>query len=129
VRVLLEGQFERPALRYAGKTQDFVPVGPLRYEIRLPYEARGEAAVLEAGVPRLNLTLPALPEWRLEDGQANLRALAEASGGRLLSELAELRTLPQREAFPLRPALVALALALFVLERYLEWRRVRAVGS
>lgn len=129
VRVLLEGQFERPALRYAGKTQDFLPVGPLRYEARLPYGARGEAAVLEAGVPRLNLTLPALPEWRLEDGRANLRALAEASGGRLLSDLAELTALPQRKAFELRPLLVALALALFVLERYLEWRRAGAVGG
>ncbi|RIH85728.1 marine proteobacterial sortase target protein [Calidithermus roseus] len=129
VRVLLEGQFERPALRYAGKAQDFLPVGPLRYEARLPYGARGEAAVLEAGVPRLNLTLPALPEWRLEDGRANLRALAEASGGRLLGDLAELTALPQRKALELRPLLVALALALFVLERYLEWRRMGAVGS
>ncbi|WP_018467280.1 VWA domain-containing protein [Calidithermus timidus] len=129
VRVLLEGQFERPALRYAGKTQDFLPIGPLRYEARLPYGARGEAAVLEAGVPRLSLTLPALPEWRLEDGRAKLRALAEASGGRLLSDLAELSALPQRKALELRSLLVALALVLFVLERYLEWRRVGVAGS
>lgn len=124
VRVLLEGNFERPALRYGGRVEDFLPVGPLRYEARLPYGARGEAAVLEGGAPRLSLTLPALPEWRLEDGKASLRALAEASGGRLLESLDELRSLPQRKGLELRWLLVGLALGLFVLERYLEWRRV-----
>ncbi|RDI94819.1 VWA domain-containing protein [Meiothermus sp. QL-1] len=123
VRVVLEGQFERPVLRAFGREQPFMPVGPLRYEARLPRGAVGQAVVLD-GEPRLRLELPALPEWRLEDGQENLRRLAEASGGRLLADPAELRSLPGRKGVSLQLPLIALALLLFLLERYLEHRRL-----
>ncbi len=128
IRVLLEGQFERPSVRAAGREQSFAPTGPLRFEARLPREAMGEAVVFENEQPRLRLQLPALPEWRSEDGRENLRQLAEASGGRLLASTAELSRLGGRKALNLQIPLAALALLLFLLERYLERRRIAAVG-
>jgi len=128
VKVLLEGQFERPSLRASGLEQSFAPTGPLRFEARLPREATGQAVVFENEQPRLRLPLPSLPEWRLEDGQATLSQLAEASGGRLLTGTEELRRLPDRKALSLQLPLVALALLLFMLERYLEYRR-RMLGA
>jgi hypothetical protein len=122
VRVVLEGQFERPRLRYAGSEQAMPPAGPLRYEATLPADSSGEVVVLEGDQPRLSLRLPELPEWRLEDGRAALTRLAEASGGRLLASPAELRQLPARADLPTRPYLLGLAILLFLLERYLEWR-------
>ncbi|GIW27629.1 MAG: hypothetical protein KatS3mg070_0992 [Meiothermus sp.] len=128
IRVLLEGQFERPSVRAAGREQSFAPTGPLRFEARLPREAMGEAVVFENEQPRLRLQLPALPEWRSEDGRENLRQLVEASGGRLLANTAELSRLVGRKALNLQIPLAALALLLFLLERYLERRRIAAVG-
>lgn len=125
VRVVLEGQFEQPRLRYAGSEQPMPPAGPLRYEATLPAGSSGEAVVLEGDQPRLSLRLPELPEWRLEDGRADLARLAEASGGRLLASPAELRQLPARADLPTRPYLLGLAILLFLLERYLEWRARR----
>lgn len=122
VRVVLEGQFERPRLRYAGSEQAMLPSGPLRYEATLPADSSGEAVVLEGDQSRLSLRLPEPPEWRLEDGRANLATLAEASGGRLLTSPAELRQLPTRADLPTRPYLLGLAILLFLLERYLERR-------
>lgn len=123
VRVLLEGQFERPSLRAAGQEQPFAPTGPLRFEAQLPPEAVGQAVVFENQQPRLRLQLPTQPEWRIEDGRANLQRLSEMSGGRLLADAAELQSLAGRKAVSLQWPLIALALALFLLERYLERRR------
>ncbi|WP_297852722.1 VWA domain-containing protein [Meiothermus sp.] len=123
LRVLLEGQFERPSVRAGGLEQSLAPTGPLRYEARLPRDTVGQAVILENEQPRLRLELPALPEWRLEDGRENLRRLSEASGGRLLGDTAELQKLKGRKALPLQWPLTALAMALFLLERYLERRQ------
>ncbi len=123
VRVLLEGQFERPSLRAAGQEQPFAPTGPLRFEARLPLAAVGQAVVFENEQPRLRLELPTQPEWRIEDGRANLQRLSEASGGRLLADVSELQRLASRKALSLQWPLMVLALALFLLERYLEHRR------
>jgi len=128
VQVLLEGQFERPTVRAAGQELRLAPTGPFRFEARLPAEAVGEAVVFENEQPRLRLSLPSLPEWRSEDGRENLRRLAEASGGRLLADTAELSRLAGRKALNLQLPLLALALLLFLLERYLEYRRVWRVG-
>ncbi|MCX7783463.1 MAG: VWA domain-containing protein [Meiothermus sp.] len=125
LRVLLEGQFERPTVRAGGLEQSLAPTGPLRYEARLPKETVGQAVVFENEQPRLRLQLPTLPEWRLEDGRENLRSLSEASGGRLLGNTSELQSLTARKALKLQLLLIALALALFLLERYLERRRVQ----
>lgn len=127
VRVLLEGQFSRPRLRYGGEELDFSPVAPLRYEARLPGDASGEAVVLENDQTRLNLSLPAPAEWRLEDGQARLKQLAEASGGRLVASPGELKSLPSWYPLPLRLPLIGLAVVLFLLERLVEWRRVNGL--
>lgn len=129
VRVLLEGQFERPSLRAGGLEQTLAPTGPLRFEARLPREATGQAVVFENEQPRLRLQLPTRPEWRIEDGRENLRRLSEASGGRLLGNPSELRSLAARKALPLQWPLIALALALFLLERYLERRRVHRMNQ
>ena len=67
---------------------------------------------------RLPLALPLPGEWSQRDGREVLRALAEASGGRLLAGPGEASS--GKEALPLRPFLVGLALALFLLERFLE---------
>lgn len=128
IRVLLEGQFERPSVRVAGQEQSLAPTGPLRFEARLPWEAVGEAVVFENEQPRLRLKLPTLPEWRLEDGRERLRQLSESSGGRLLTQTSELDRLGERKALSLQLPLAALALLLFLLERYLEHRRL-AVGA
>lgn len=125
IQVLLEGQFERPRVRVAGQEQSLAPTAPLRFEARLPREAVGEAVVFENEQPRIRLQLPALAEWRIEDGRENLRRLSEASGGRLLSDAAELSRLGGRKALHLQLPLVALALLLFLLERYLEGRQVK----
>ncbi len=123
VRVLLEGQFERPSVRAAGQEQSFAPTGPLRFEARLPREAGGEAVVFESEQPRLRLQLPTQPEWRIEDGRANLQRLSEMSGGRLLADASDLQSLAGRKALNLQWPLIMLALGLFLLERYLERRR------
>lgn len=123
VRVSLEGQFERPLLRSGGAELPFAPTGPLRYEARLPADASGEAVVLEGEAARLSLEVPALPEWRLEDGKENLKRLGEESGGGLLGNVSELSKLPGRKGVDLRPYLLLLALILFLAERYLERRR------
>jgi len=123
VRVLLEGQFERPSVRADGQELSFAPTGPLRFEAHLPREAVGQAVIFENDQPRLRLQLPILPEWRIEDGRANLQRLSEASGGRLLADVSELQSLAGRKAFNLQWPLIALAMGLFLLERYLERRR------
>jgi Mg-chelatase subunit ChlD len=123
VRVLLEGQFERPSLRVGGREERFAPTGPLRFEARLSREAVGQAVVLENDLALLRLELPTLPEWRLEDGQAVLRRLSEASGGRLLEDVSELQGLSDFKAYSLQLPLIALAIGLFLLERLLERRR------
>ncbi|MCS7069613.1 MAG: VWA domain-containing protein [Meiothermus sp.] len=125
LRVLLEGQFERPSLQAGGLTVSLAPTGPLRYEARLPRDTVGQAVIFENEQPRLRLQLPSLPEWRLEDGRENLRRLSEASGGRLLEQVSELKGLPSRKDFSLQWPLIALALGLFLLERYLERRRAQ----
>lgn len=127
LRVLLEGQFERPSVRAGGLEQSFAPTGPLRFEARLPRETVGQAVVFENEQPRLRLQLPTQPEWRIEDGRANLQRLSETSGGRLLADASDLQSLAGRKALNLQWPLIALALALFLLERYLERRRVQRV--
>jgi hypothetical protein len=116
--VVLLGRLERPLVLSGGKEVPPLPVGPLRYELRLE-----EAGVLLDGKRRLPLSLPLPGEWTPRDGKALLRAMAEGSGGRLLSpgELPE----RARAALPLRPYLLGLALLLFLFERLLEARRNR----
>jgi hypothetical protein len=79
-----------------------------------------EEGVLLSGKLRLPLALPLPGEWTPRDGEGNLKALAEGSGGRLLT----LEELPRRAttSLPLRPYLLALALVLFLLERVWEGR-------
>jgi hypothetical protein len=124
VRVVLEGQFDRPGLRFGGQELAFAPTAPLRYEAQLPQNAEGEAVVLEGAEPRLRVRLPEVAEWRLEDGKENLKRLSQGSGGRLLADTGELKSLAKRYPLGLQPYLLGLALLLFLLERYLERRRV-----
>ncbi|RIH92082.1 hypothetical protein Mgrana_02053 [Meiothermus granaticius NBRC 107808] len=128
MEVRLQGQFERPLLRLGGLERPFAPTGPLQYSLQLPLEASGVATVLEGEQPRLRFSLPAPAEWRLEDGQANLERLSEATGGRLLASPAELATLPSRGPWSLRPILLALALVCFLLERRQEYLRNRRLN-
>lgn len=124
VEVRLQGSFERPRLRFAGQELEMVPTGPLRYELQLPAQAVGEAVVWDGAEARLRFTLPALSEWRIEDGAANLRQLSQASGGALVNT-SDTSNWPQRKALDLRIYLLALALLLFLTERYWLWRKLR----
>ncbi|BAW00690.1 von Willebrand factor type A [Thermus thermophilus] len=114
VRVVALGPLEAPELLSGGARRPMVPTGPLRFEARV----EGEGVLLDRGL-RLPLALPLPGEWSPRDGREVLRALAEASGGRLLAGPA---ASSGKEALPLRPFLVGLALALFLLERFLEAR-------
>jgi Mg-chelatase subunit ChlD len=116
VRAVVLGRLEAPQVLVGGKEVPLVPTGPLRYEAVLR-----EEGVLLSGKLRLPLALPLPGEWTPRDGEGNLQALAEGSGGRLLT----LEALPARTSLPLplRPYLLALALLLFLLERFLEGRR------
>jgi len=115
VRLVVLGRLEAPVARVEGREVPLVPTAPLRHEAFL----EGEGVLLD-GKRRLPLRLPLPGEWTPRDGEAILRTLAEGSGGRLLS----LRSLPQAAPAPLslRPYLLGLALALFLLERLLEAR-------
>jgi len=116
VRAVVLGRLEAPQVLVGGKEVPLVPTGPLRYEAVLR-----EEGVLLSGKLRLPLALPLPGEWTPRDGEGNLQALAEGSGGRLLT----LEGLPRRATafLPLRPYLLALALLLFLLERFLEGRQ------
>jgi Mg-chelatase subunit ChlD len=115
VRAVVLGRLEAPQVLVGGKEVPLVPTGPLRYEAVLR-----EEGVLLSGKLRLPLALPLPGEWTPRDGEGNLQALAEGSGGRLLT----LEELPRRAtaSLPLRPYLLALALVLFLLERVWEGR-------
>ncbi|WP_238529996.1 VWA domain-containing protein [Thermus parvatiensis] len=121
VRVVALGPLEAPEILSGGTRRPMVPTGPLRFEARV----EGEGVLLDRGL-RLPLALPLPGEWSPRDGREVLRALAEASGGRLLAGPEEVS--PGKEALPLRPFLVGLALALFLLERFLEARLDRAAS-
>ncbi|BCP98171.1 hypothetical protein TthHB5008_12720 [Thermus thermophilus] len=121
VRVVALGPLEAPEILSGGTRRPMVPTGPLRFEARV----EGEGVLLDRGL-RLPLALPLPGEWSPRDGREVLRALAEASGGRLLAGPGEASS--GKEALPLRPFLVGLALALFLLERFLEARLDRGAS-
>ncbi|WP_243090851.1 vWA domain-containing protein [Thermus neutrinimicus] len=116
VRAVVLGRLEAPLFLSGGKEVPLVPTGPARYEVRV-----GEAGVLLDGKRRIPLAPPLPGEWAPREGKEVLRAMAEASGGRLLT-LEDLGR-PVAAPLPLRPYLLALALALFLLERFGEARR------
>ncbi len=121
MRVVALGPLEAPEILSGGTRRPMVPTGPLRFEARV----EGEGVLLDRGL-RLPLALPLPGEWSPRDGREVLRALAEASGGRLLAGPGEASS--GKEALPLRPFLVGLALALFLLERFLEARLDRGAS-
>ncbi|TFU18060.1 VWA domain-containing protein [Thermus tengchongensis] len=115
VRAVVLGRLENPLFLSGGREVPLVPTGPARYEV-----VAGEPGVLLDGKRRIPLTLPLPGEWTPRDGKLVLKALAEASQGRLLA-LEDLGR-PGSSPLPLRPYLLALALVLFLLERLLEAR-------
>jgi len=115
VRVVVLGHLERPLFLSGGQEMPLVPTGPGRYEI----QAQTPGVLLD-GPRRLPLAFPLPGEWTPRDGKLVLKTLAEASHGRLLA-LEDLGQ-PGSSPLPLRPYLLALALALFLLERLLEAR-------
>lgn len=115
VRAVALGALEAPRLLVGGEEVPMVPTGPGRFE----GVVRGEGVLLD-GARRIPLALPLPGEWTPRDGRAVLKALAEGSGGRFFEGEVPPRT-PQA-ALPLRPYLLALALLLFLLERYLAFK-------
>ncbi len=114
VRAVALGDLEAPKALLGGEERAMVPTGPNRFEVYL--EGKG---VLLDGPRRFPLDLPLPGEWTPREGEAVLRAMAEASGGRLLTP--EALDHPPLRPLSLQPYLLGLALVLFLLERLLEY--------
>jgi len=114
-----------------GRTLDAPQVAPGLYQVRFPTPAEGAYAlwIQEDGGGRsfsVPLSVPYSPEYEsFGVDRAALARLAEATGGAVLGDGAELRpvrsTRAQRET-PLFPALLGAALALFLLDLALRRR-------
>ncbi|WP_234554915.1 VWA domain-containing protein [Thermus caliditerrae] len=115
VQMVVLGQLENPILLSGGKEVPLVPTGPVRHEAWV-----SEPGVLREGKRQIPLALPLPGEWTPYPGEKVLQEMAEASGGRVL-RLQDLGLAPPAWV-ALRPYLLALALFLFLLERYQEAR-------
>lgn len=121
VKVVVQGQFEQsPKLRYQGQEIALVPTGPLRYEALLPNSAQGEIPIESGGKPVLRLQLPGESEWG-SPRRDQLASIFAATGGGVV-DLRELPPAP-RSQVNLGGWLALLALAIFLLERYLAYRK------
>jgi len=119
----LFGRYDAPPVLWVGgRRYPLVPDAPFRYRLRLPAGAR--ELVVRAGDKTLfRIRRDSVGEWPDQDGRATLKALAKASGGRLLAAPA-LGPAP-RVPRDLSRAIAGLALFVFLLERFLVWRRGR----
>lgn len=121
VKVVVQGQFEQsPKLRYQGQEIALIPTGPMRYEAGLPSGAQGEVPIESGGQPVLRLQLPGKSEWS-SPRRDQLASIFTASGGGVV-DLLELLP-PPRSHINLGSWLALLALAFFLLERYLAYRK------
>lgn len=119
----LFGRYDAPPVLWVGgRRYPLVPDAPFRYRLKLPPGAR-ELVVRVGDRALFRIRREPALEWPDQDGRATLRRLAEASGGRLLAapELGP----PPRVPRDLSRPLAALALLVFLLERFLVWRRGR----
>lgn len=110
--------------RTGGEELPLEAVGPGRYAASLPSSAAGEPVVVAEGrevVARARFVAQD-PEFRLGDGHAALRSLAEASGGTVLDVGAAWTPGPAPSPRSLAPWAAVVAGALLLAE--LAWRRL-----
>jgi hypothetical protein len=118
---VVQGQFEQsPKLRYQGQEMPLVPVSPLRYEALLPSGAQGEIPIESGGRQVLRLQLPGESEWG-SPRRDQLASIFAASGGGVV-DLRELPP-PPHSQINLGGWLALMGLTIFLLERYLAYRK------
>lgn len=121
VRVVVQGQFEQsPKLHYQGQEMPLVPVSPLRYEALLPSGAQGEIPIESGGRQVLRLQLPGESEWG-SPSRDQLASIFATTGGGVV-DLRELLP-PPHSQINLGGWLALMGLSIFLLERYLAYRK------
>ncbi|WP_457630602.1 VWA domain-containing protein [Oceanithermus sp.] len=113
------GRFDPlPLAHWEGKTVALEPTSPLSYRLRLPAGFDRPVRVSSGGRTVFVAEPPRGDEWPDVDGRQRLAELASSSGGRLA---AGPPPAPRRLPEDVAPWLWALALALFLLERWREY--------
>ncbi len=114
------GRFDPlPLAQWEGRVEPLEPTAPFAFRLRLPARFTGTVRVTSGGRTVFRASAPAPAEWPATNGRARLRELAAASGGALLDDVSKLPP-PRRKPVSLSPYLLALALGLFMLERWRE---------
>lgn len=109
--------------RFDGQRASLDQIAPGRYEARLPAgDGRGTLLVVESGevVARTQISHPS-PEFTTAGGAQRLAALAQRTGGSLLSEPGRYAPSSTGGRIELWPLLAAAGMAVFLAE--LAWRR------
>ncbi|ADR37001.1 von Willebrand factor type A [Oceanithermus profundus DSM 14977] len=114
------GRFDPlPLAQWAGRVEPLEPTAPFTFRLRLPRGFSGSVRVTSGDRTVFTVSAPKPSEWPAVDGAERLRELARDSGGAWLTEPAELPA-PGRKPTPVGSYLWALALALFLLQRWRE---------
>ncbi len=112
-------------IRVGSKTIALQQTAPGRYETTLPKNAEGNLALLSRGqlIERRSLSTQN-KELETTGGEALLRQIAKASGGKYLENINQYTPAKQNSSISLAPWLALLALLVFMTE--LAWRRYRS---
>ncbi len=111
-------------VRVGSERIELKQTAPGRYEAALPKNAEGNIALLSRGTLLERRSLSSQnKELETTGGEALLRQIAKATGGRYLENLEGYVPARQVSSLPLAPWLALLALLVFMVE--LGWRRFR----
>ena len=117
--LLVYGRFDPlPVALWEGREEALEPTSPLSFRLRLPPGFDLPVRVSSGGRTVFIAEPPRPPEWPVLDGRERLADLARASGGALFE-----KNPPPPRRLPLDVSLylLALALLLFLLERWREY--------
>ncbi len=111
-------------LRAAGQNLTMTQTAPGRYEAQLPKNAAGSLVLVKSGTVLARSTLQTQNhELETGNGLENLRRIAQASGGQVLTNLTNYTASTKNSSLPIAPWLALLAAVVLVLE--LAFRRFR----